>query len=383
MKQLTTLLAIALGALWTGCSSNPCRHQAAHKTANANAELFGFTQDGTPVMVYTLCNKHGMEAKIITYGGIIQSLKVPDRNGKFEDVVLGYDNLHDYETNNPYFGCLVGRYGNRIAKGQFTLNAKTYTLATNNLINSLHGGVKGFDKVVWQAKPGHSDLGKTLELTYLSHDGEEGFPGNLKVTALYTLTDDYAIRLDYTATTDKDTIVNLTQHSYFNLAGGGSILDHMLYLNADQYVPVDATLIPLGELLDVIGTPFDFRVATTIGARIGSDDQQLKFGHGYDHNWVIKKPAGELGLMARVTEPTSGRVLEVWSTEPGLQFYAGNFLDGTVKGKGGRVHQHRTGFCLEPQHYPDSPNRKNFPSAVLRRGETYRNTIIYKFPATK
>jgi len=247
----------------------------------------------------------------------------------------------------------------------------------------LHGGVKGFDKVVWQAKPGHSDLGGTLELTYVSHDGEEGFPGNLKVTALYTLTDDNAIRLDYTATTDKDTIVNLTQHSYFNLAGGGSIFDHKLHLNADQYVPVDATLIPLGELLDVTGTPFDFRVATTIGARIGSDDQQLKFGHGYDHNWVIKKPAGELGLMARVTEPTSGRVLEVWSTEPGLQFYAGNFLDGTIKGKGGQVYQHRTGFCLEPQHYPDSPNRDNFPSAVLRRGETYRNTIIYKFPAPK
>ena len=383
MKPLMVLFAMTLEILISGCSTKPCCPPAAHITSNHNAKLFGATQDGTPVMAYTLRNQHGMEAKIVNYGGIIQSLTVPDRNGKFADVVLGYDNLHDYETNNPYFGCLVGRYGNRIAKGQFTLNGVTYTLTTNNLINSLHGGVKGFDKVVWQAKPGHSDLGATLELTYVSHDGEEGFPGNLKVTALYTLTDDNAIRLDYTATTDKDTIVNLTQHSYFNLAGGGSIFDHKLHLNADQYVPVDATLIPLGELLDVTGTPFDFRVATTIGARIGSDDQQLKFGHGYDHNWVIKKPAGELGLMARVTEPTSGRVLEVWSTEPGLQFYAGNFLDGTIKGKGGQVYQHRTGFCLEPQHYPDSPNRDNFPSAVLRRGETYRNTIIYKFPAPK
>lgn len=380
MNTHNTLLAMSLAILLSGCASKPCCPPTAQESASQNAALFGHTQDGTPVMAYTLRNKHGMEAKIITYGGIIQSLKVPDRNGKFADVVLGYDSFRDYETNNPYFGCLVGRYGNRIAKGQFTLNGKTYTLATNNLINSLHGGVKGFDKVVWQAKPGHSDSGETLQLTYLSHDGEEGFPGNLKVSALYTLTDDNAIRLDYNATTDQDTIVNLTQHSYFNLASGGSILDHKIYLNADQYVPVDATLIPLGELLDVTGTPFDFRAATAIGARIGADDQQLKFGRGYDHNWVIKKPPGELGFLARVTEPTTGRVLEVWSTEPGLQFYAGNFLDGTITGKAGQVYQHRTGFCLEPQHYPDSPNRENFPSAVLRKGAIYRNTIIYKFP---
>lgn len=304
---------------------------------------------------------------------------MPDKNGQLGDVVLGYDNLDGYLTNSPYFGALIGRYGNRIAKGHFTLDGVTYTLATNNVPNSLHGGVKGFDKVVWQAKPGYSDLGQTLELTYISHDGEEGCPGTLMVKAVYTLTADNAIRLDYTATTDKDTVANLTQHSYFNLAGQGDILGHKVYLNADKFTPVDNTLIPTGELKSVDGTPSDFRTPTAIGARIGQDDEQLKFGKGYDHNWVINHPMGELGLDARVTEPTTGRVLEVWSTEPGLQFYSGNFLDGTITGKAGHVYQFRNGFVMEPQHYPDSPNHDNFPSVVLHPGDVYHNTIIYKF----
>ncbi len=370
--QLALLSATLVAALFTGC--------ATQKSCYLNKpQAFGATPDGTPVSLYTLKNKNGVEARIMTYGGIIQSLKVPDKNGQFGDVVLGYDSLNGYVTNTPYFGALIGRYGNRIAKGHFTLNGVTYTLATNNVPNSLHGGVKGFDKVVWQAKPGCSEAGQTLELTYVSHDGEEGYPGNLTVKALYTLTADNAIRLDYTATTDKDTVANLTQHSYFNLAGQGDILNHEVYLNADKFTPVDETLITTGELKPVEGTPFDFRKPTTIGARIGQADEQLKFGKGYDHNWVVNHPMGELGLDARVTEPTTGRVLEVWSTEPGLQFYSGNFLDGVITGKSGRVYQFRNGFCMEPQHYPDSPNHDNFPSVVLHVGETYHNTIIYKF----
>ena len=315
----------------------------------------------------------------MTYGGIVQSIKVPDKNGKFGDVVLGYDDLNGYVTNSPYFGALIGRYGNRIARGHFTLDGVTYTLATNNVPNTLHGGVKGFDKVVWHAQPGNSGEGQTLTLTYASHDGEEGFPGALQVTAVYTLTKDNAIRLEYTATTDKDTVVNLTQHSYFNLSGQGDILGDLVYINADKFTPVDETLIPTGELKPVAGTPFDFRTPTAIGARIGNDDEQLKFGKGYDHNWVINHPMGELGLDARVTDPVSGRVLEVWSTEPGLQFYTGNFLDGTIRGKGGKVYEFRNAFCMEPQHFPDSPNHANFPSVVLHPGDTYHNTIVYKF----
>jgi aldose 1-epimerase len=382
LKKISFLNAAVLMAagilvtLATGCATHHCcclMHHADAPTA------FGTTLDGTPVSLYTLRNKNGVEARIITYGGIIQSLKVPDKNGKFGDVVLGYDTLDGYLTNSPYFGALIGRYGNRIAKGHFTLDGVTYTLATNNYPNTLHGGVKGFDKVVWQAKPGHSDLGPTLELTYVSHDGEEGFPGTLTVKAVYTLTEDNSIRLDYTAMTDKDTVVNLTQHSYFNLAGQGDILGHIVYLNADKFTPVDSTLITTGELRPVDGTPFDFRTPTAIGARIAQADEQLKFGNGYDHNWVVNHPLGELGLDARVTEPTTGRVLEVWSTEPGLQFYSGNFLDGTITGKSGHVYQFRNAFAMEPQHYPDSPNHDNFPSVVLHPGETYHNTIIYKF----
>jgi aldose 1-epimerase len=308
------------------------------------------------------------------------SLKVPDKNGKSGDVVLGYDNLDDYVKNNPFFGALVGRYGNRIAKGKFTLNGHEYTLAQNNAPNNLHGGPVGFDKRVW--KVASADVGPDgprLELTYLSQDGDQGFPGNLKVTSTYTLTADNGLRLDYTATTDKDTICNLTQHSYFNLAGKGDVLNHQVFINADKFTPVDNTLIPAGELKPVAGTPFDFRTATAIGARINADDEQIKFGSGYDHNWVVNKPLGKLGLVARITEPTTGRTMEVWSTEPGVQFYTGNFLDGSITGKGGLVYQRRSGFCFEPQHYPDSPNHPKFPSAELKPGQTYQNTIIYKF----
>ena len=346
---------------------------------NISSQPFGTTTQGTPVEIYTLRNNRGAEARISTYGGLVISLKVPDRNGKLGDVTLGYDKLADYIKATPYFGALVGRYGNRIARGKFSLNGQQYTLATNNYPNALHGGNVGFDKVVWTASALPSANGPGLKLQYLSKDGEEGYPGNLSVTAVYTLTEDNALKLEFTATTDKDTVVNLTHHSYFNLAGKGDILGHEVTIPASKFTPVDSTLIPTGDLRPVDGTPFDYRKATTIGARIGQTDEQLKFGGGYDHNWVVDKPLGQYGLMARVFEPTTGRVMEVFSDEPGLQFYSGNFLDGSNKGKHGRVYQYRNGFCMEPQHYPDSPNQKNFPSVVLKPGQTFHNTIVYKF----
>jgi aldose 1-epimerase len=278
---------------------------------------------------------------------------------------------------------MIGRYGNRIAKGKFTLDGKEYTLAVNNGPNALHGGLKGFDKVVWEPRVMATLDGPSLQLRYTSKDGEEGYPGTLTVKATYTLAEDNELKLEFTATTDKDTVLNLTQHSYFNLAGKGDILNHQVMMPADKFTPVDSTLIPTGELKPVEGTPFDFRTPTAIGARIGQDDEQLKFGGGYDHNWVITKPMGQLGLMGRVYEPTTGRVLEVFSTEPGLQFYTGNFLDGKLTGKGGWVYQFRNGFCMEAQHYPDSPNQPNFPSVLLKPGEVYRNTIIFKFSVQK
>jgi aldose 1-epimerase len=345
---------------------------------------FGQTKDGTTVYLYTLRNGQGAEARISNYGGLVVSLQVPDRNGKLDDVTLGYDNLAGYLKDTPYFGALIGRYGNRIAKGKFTLDGKEYTLATNNYPNALHGGIKGFDKVVWEpATLVTSAEGPALKLSYVSRNGEEGYPGTLSVTAVYTLTHDNALKLEFTATTDQDTVINLTHHSYFNLAGKGTILDHVVMIPADKFTPVDSTLIPVGELKPVAGTPFDFRTPTAIGARINQDDEQLKFGKGYDHNWVVNKPMGQYGLMARVSEPTSGRVMEVYSTEPGLQFYSGNFLDGTITGKRGGVYQFRNGFCMEPQHYPDSPNKPEFPSVVLKPGQTYHNTIVYKFSAQK
>jgi aldose 1-epimerase len=370
-----TKLGAGVGALClVGCASTT------HMKDSITQSPFG-QADGKPVTLYTLRNAKGAEVKIMNYGGLVQSLRMPDRNGKMDDIVLGYDNLEGYLKETPYFGALVGRYGNRIARGKFTLDGQTYTLATNNYPNALHGGLKGFDKVVWTAKPMETKDGPSLQLTYLSKDGEEGYPGNLSVMATYTLTEDNGLRLQYTATTDKATVLNLTHHSYFNLAGQGhgDILGHEVYINSDKTTPVDKTLITTGEYAAVAGTPFDFRKPTAIGARINDPDTQLQYGPGYDHNWVINKPAGQFGLMARVSEPTTGRVMEVWSDEPGLQFYAGNFLDGTITGKGGAVYQRRTGFCMEPQHYPDSPNKPNFPSVVLRPGETFHNTILYKF----
>ena len=375
------ILTASLGAAaLVGCAS---QSKAPDHNRQISQRPFGQTKDGTPVTLFTLRNKKGAEVAICNYGGLVVSLKVPDRDGHLGDVVLGFDNLADYIKDSPYFGAMIGRYGNRIAKGKFTLDGKEYTLAINNGPNALHGGLKGFDKVVWEPKIVVRPEGPSLELRYLSKDGEEGYPGNLSVTAVYTLTEDNALTLEYTATTDKDTVLNLTQHSYFNLAGKGDILNHVVMIPADKFTPVDSTLIPTGELKPVEGTPFDFRTPTAIGARIGQDDEQLKFAGGYDHNWVINKPMGQLGLMARVYEPTTGRVLEIFSTEPGLQFYTGNFLDGKLTGKGGWVYQFRNGFCMEAQHYPDSPNQPSFPSVVLKPGQVYRNTIIFKFSVEK
>ena len=379
--QWLTILSVSLGvAALVGCADFS-------KTTQQKGQIivkpFGRAPDGSEVSLYTLRNNKGAEVGICNYGGLVIFLKVPDRNGKFADVVLGYDELPDYIKDSPYFGALIGRYGNRIAKGKFTLDGKEYTLAVNNGPNALHGGLKGFDKVVWEPRILASLEGPSLELRYTSKDGEEGYPGNLSVLAVYTLTEDNALKIEYAATTDKDTVVNLTHHSYFNLAGKGDILNHQVMIPADKFTPVDSTLIPTGELKPVEGTPFDFRTPTAIGARINQEDQQLKFGGGYDHNWVINKSMGQLTLTARVYEPTTGRVMEVWSTEPGLQFYSGNFLDGKNKGKGGWVYQFRNGFCMEPQHYPDSPNHPSFPSVVLKPGQEYRNTIIYKFSVQK
>lgn len=373
-QMIPWMFALSAGAcLLAGCASND------KPSGHIDKQPFGVAPTGQPVDIYTLRNNKGAEARIMTYGGIVVSLKMPDKNGHFDDVVLGYDNLDSYVKNSPYFGALIGRYGNRIAAGKFTLDGITYSLAVNNGPNTLHGGLKGFDKRVWQAEAHDTPGGPQLVLHYFSKDGEESFPGNLDVTAVYTLTDDNALRLEFTASTDKDTVVNLTHHGYFNLAGHGDILSHVVMIPADSFTPVDATLIPTGVLQPVGNTPFDFRVPTAIGARIGLDDEQLKFGGGYDHNWVINKKFGELSLMARVTEPTTGRVMEVWSTEPGLQFYSGNFLDGTITGKGGWVYEHRDAIAMEPQHYPDSPNKPQFPTTELKPGEVYHNVIMYKF----
>lgn len=374
IEWMLLLGAGACAVFLAGCAS----HGSA--AGQISKQTFSSTPDGEPVDLYNLRNSRGVEASIMTYGGIITSLKTPDKSGQLGDIVLGYDNLNGYVKNNPYFGALIGRYGNRIAKGHFTLAGQTYTLATNNGPNALHGGLKGFDKVVWKVvKADVGPDGPQLQLSYLSKDGEEGYPGNLQVNATYTLTDDNELRLEFSATADKNTICNLTAHSYFNLAGRGTILDHVLMIPADRFTPVDSTLIPTGVLQPVAGTPFDFRTPAAIGARVNQGNEQLKFAGGYDHNWVINKPLSQFGLMGRVSEPTSGRVLEVWSDQPGVQFYSGNFLDGTVTGKGGWTYQFRDGLCLEPQHYPDSPNQPEFPSVELKPGRTYHNTIVYKF----
>jgi len=361
-----------------------CASSAGHtRMGEISRHPFGTTTDGTPVDLYTLKNSQGAEAKISNYGGIVVSIKVPDRKGKFGDVVLGYDDLEGYLKRHPYFGAMVGRYANRIAKGRFKLNGQEYSLPINNGPNSLHGGNNGFDKKVWEPRILATPDGAGLQLRYLSKDGEEGFPGNLSVMAVYTLMEDNGLRLDLTATTDKETVVNLTQHSYFNLAGKGNILKHVVMIPADKFTPTDRGLIPTGELRSVEGTPFDFRRPTPIDARIDEDDEQLKFAGGYDQNCVINKPPDQLGLCARVKEPTTGRVLEVLSTQPGLQFYTGNFLDGSLTGKGWWAYQRRDGFCMEPEHFPDSPNQPSFPSTVLKPGEVYKQTIIYRFGVEK
>jgi len=333
------------------------------------------------VELYTLTNSNGLKAKIMTYGGILVSLEAPDRNGKLADIVLGYETLDGYVRNNPYFGATVGRYANRIANGEFTLDGTKYSLAKNNGENHLHGGIKGFDKVVWAAESFKEEDAAGLKLTYLSKDGEEGYPGNLTCTVTYTLTNDNELKISFDALTDKPTVVNLSHHSYFNLAGqgDGNILGHRLMINADTFTPVDAGLIPTGELRSVKGTPMDFTKPFAIGARIDEDDQQLKYGGGYDHNWVLNKTDDELALAVRVYEPTTGRVMEVYTTEPGVQFYAGNFLDGSITGKADKIYKHRYGFGLEPQHFPDSPNKPNFPSVVLRPGQRYTHITVYKF----
>ena len=382
MKKTIQLVAVTAVAIVAACFTG-CALMSHSPRGTITESAFGALPDGTPVELYTLRNSHGMTATIMTYGGIVTSLKVPDRHGKFDDVVLGYDHLDGYLKSSPYFGALIGRYGNRIAKGKFSLDGVEYTLATNNAPNALHGGLKGFDKVVWTARPLPTANGPSLILTYVSRNGEEGYPGDLLVTAVYSVTEANELKLEFTATTDRPTVLNLTHHSYFNLAGQGKgdILGHVVYINADKTTPVDATLIPTGKFADVTGTPFDFRKPTTIGARINDPDPVLQYGPGYDHNWVINKPLGQFGLEARVMEPTSGRVMEVWSDQPGLQFYAGNFLDGTITGKGGAVYKIHDAFCMEPQHYPDSPNEPNFPSVELKPGQTYHNTIVYKFSA--
>lgn len=377
----TTIVFTLLAGTFFSCGSGS---KTTEVTADANAndsiamqkDYFGTTPDGQEVHKYVMKNKNGLEVHVINYGAIITHLKTPDSSGEFDDIVLGYDELQGYLKSSPYFGAIVGRYGNRIAKGKFTLDGTTYSLAENNNGQHLHGGVKGFDKVYWNIEPVSP---AKLKLTYRSKDMEEGYPGNLDVTVYYTLTDDNALEIEYEATTDKKTVVNLTQHTYFNLTGAKrDILDHVLTIYADRYVPVDKVLIPVGDLKPVNGTPFDFTNPTPVGQRINDDHEQLKVGGGYDHCWVLNGQ-DSLKTAASLYEPTSGRYIEVLTTEPGIQFYSGNFLDGTITGKGGVTYSHRYGLCLETEHFPDSPNRPEYPTVVLNPGEVYKTTTIYRF----
>jgi len=344
-------------------------------------ERFGETIDGIGVDRYTLFNSEGIEALITNYGATLISLKVPDRHGKLVDVTLGYDSLKGYLEGNYYFGCIVGRYANRIAGGKFTLQGKAYTLTKNEGDNHLHGGSRGFDKVIWQSENFADDTDQALTLTYFSRDGEDGYSGNLRVSVNYKLTDENELRIEYAAQTDQLTAINLTHHSYFNLAGAGSgeILGHALTIFADKFTPVDDRLIPTGEIRGVKGTPMDFTQPTKIGDRIEQDDEQLILGNGYDHNWVLNKEEGALALAARVFESQSGITMEVFTTEPGVQFYSGNFLDDRITGKDGQIYHRHGGLCLETQHFPDSPNRPEFPSTVLEPGTKYQSTTTYRF----
>lgn len=390
-KIAQTTLFIALFSAAIGCKNGETANTKAMEKATAPASsitkaAFGTQPDGKTIEQYTLKNATGMTVKIITRGGIITHLTTPDRNGVYEDVVLGYDSLNGYlDTKTPYFGALIGRFGNRIAKGKFSLDGKTYTLATNNIGNHLHGGITGFDKVVWTATPNAPTTeGVSLKLTYLSKDMEEGYPGNLNVEVLYTLTNDNTLKIDFQATTDKATVCNLTHHAYFNLSGkqGSSILDHSVTLPASRFLPVDKTLIPTGELKPVAGTPFDFTTAHKVGERVNTPkDAQLIAGGGYDHCWVLDKKGSELALAATLTDSTSGRTLKLSTTEPAIQFYSGNFLDGTLVGKGNTKYGKRTGLCLEPEHFPDAPNQKAFATTVLKPNETYKTSIVWAFSA--
>jgi len=346
---------------------------------------FGKLPDGRAVELFTLTNEHGVEVRAIPYGGIINAIRAPDRDGHLADVVLGFDSLAGYLKDSPCFGAIVGRYANRIARAQFTLDGVTYQLARNNGPNTLHGGVRGFDKVLWSAEPFRDASGVGVILGYTSRDGEEGFPGNLAVRVTYSLTPRDELVVDYEATTDKATPINLSQHTYWNLhgAGHGDILDHRLTLYASEFTPVDSTLIPTGEIAPVGGTPFDFRVATDVGARIDQPHAQLRYGRGYDHNWVLDRRGVGLIHAARLVDPKTGRVLDVSTTEPGVQFYTGNFLDGSITGKGGQRYEHRGALCLETQHYPDSPNHANFPSTILRPGETYQSRTTFAFSVAR
>lgn len=396
--ELSTLIATAaFTLLLTACSPSsepePVKVAAPEPPPMAEAvapvqevfvskSSFGATPDGDKVMLYTLRNKAGMVARITDYGGIVVSLTAPDREGNFEDIVLGYDNLDDYIAASPYFGALIGRYGNRIRAGKFELDGVEYNLATNDGPNHLHGGDKGFDKVVWDSKMEETQNGPSLLLSYVSVDGEEGYPGTLHAVVRYTLTHDNELVVEYEAVTDKATPVNLTHHSYFNLSGNArrDILGHTLQLNADHFTPVDDTLIPTGEYRPVAGTPFDFRSAKPIGQDIGMDNEQLAFGGGYDHNWVVDQNAdGAWRHILTLADPESGRLMTIHSDEPGLQFYSGNFLDGSNIGKGGVVYDYRYGMCLETQHFPDGPNQPNFPSTILQPGEVYKTRTVHTF----
>jgi aldose 1-epimerase len=392
-KTITAVLWGAMVVVVMAASGVGNARESSVRGANCDNEqptidvsAFGTTPDGEKVDLYTLTNSDCMEVRIITYGGIIQSLEVPDRKGRFRNVVLGFDNLNDYvENNSPYFGAIIGRYANRIANGEFTLDGKTYQLAINNPPNALHGGPGGFHTKVWDAESVARAGSVALKLSYTSPDNEEGYPGTLKTQVTYTLTEENALRIDFHATTDEPTIVNLTNHSYFNLQGEGTgtIYDHKLELNADRYTPVDPTLIPTGELASVSGTPFDFRDATAIGARIRDDHEQILIGRGYDHNFVLNDwPTERPAFAARAVDPTTGRVLTIRTTEPGIQFYSGNFLDGTLVGTSGHVYRQSDGFALETQHFPDSPNHPNFPSTVLRPGEEFDSTTVFRFSTT-
>jgi aldose 1-epimerase len=380
--KLTSCLA------WTLLVANVlggCQPRTPDRTRSMGARVsraaYGRMPDGVPVDGYTLRNAKGTTMQVITYGAIITLLRTADARGNFNDIVLGFDSLEGYLHDPPYFGAVVGRYANRIAGGRFTLDGHEYQLPVNNGPNSLHGGTRGFDKVVWRAESFENDSSSGVVLSFTSPDGDMGYPGRLDVRVSYTLTDSNELLVDYYATTDKATPINLSQHSYFNLAGDAArdILGHQLQLAASRYTPVDSTLIPTGELAPVEGSPFDFRTLTPIGARIGESHQQLTFGIGYDHNFVLDRESNGLIHAAQVVEPESGRVLDIFTDQPGIQFYSGNFLDGTITGKRGRVYQHRYGFCLETQHFPDSPNHPAFPSTILRPGEPYETRTVFRF----